>query len=72
VEIGRDPAWRMAYASSRLGRMERIAGGRIEQTVERTDSTRVVYKQPAAGRTLVLTIRRFITETGFDAAIWRP
>jgi hypothetical protein len=72
VEIGREPAWRMAYLASALGRMERIAGGRIEQTVQRRDSTRVVYRQPAAGRTLVLTIRQFISETGFDAAIWRP
>jgi hypothetical protein len=72
VEIGREPAWRMAFGGRLLGRMERIAGGRIEQTVERTDSTRVVYRQPGAGRSLVLTIRRFIPEAGFDAAIWRP
>lgn len=72
VEIGREPAWRMSFGSRLLGRMERIAGGRIEQTVERTDSTRVVYRQPGAGRSLVLTIRRFISEAGFDAAIWRP
>jgi hypothetical protein len=72
VEIGRDPTWRMAFAPGFLGRMERIAGGRIEQVVERTDSTRVVYRQPGAGRSLVLTIRRVIPEAGFDAAIWRP
>lgn len=72
VEIGRDPIWRLAFAAKTLGRMERITGGRIEQTVERRDSTRVVYRQPAAGRSLVLTIRRVIPEPGFDAAIWRP
>ena len=72
VEIGRDPIWRLAFAARRLGRMERITGGRIEQTVERGDSTRVVYRQPAAGRSLVLTIRGVIPEPGFDAAIWRP
>jgi hypothetical protein len=72
VEIGREPAWRMTYSASALNRMERIATGRIQQTVERKDSTRVVYRQPAAGKTLVLTIRSFIAETGFDAAIWRP
>jgi hypothetical protein len=72
VEIGQNPTWRMAYGASKLGRMDRIAGGRLEQTVERTDSTRVVYRQPAAGKTLVLTIRRSIRETGFDASIWRP
>jgi hypothetical protein len=71
VEIGQDPTWRMAYGRA-LGRMDRIAGGRLEQTVERTDSTRVVYRQPGAGRSLVLTIRRSIRETGFDASIWRP
>jgi hypothetical protein len=72
IEIGRDPSWRMAFVARTLGRMERIAGGRIEQVVQRTDSTRIVYRQPAAGRTLVLTIRRVIPEAGFDAATWRP
>jgi hypothetical protein len=72
VEIGREPAWRMAFAMGALSRMERIARGRVEEMVERRDSTRVVYRQPAAGRSLVLTIRQFIPEAGFDAAIWRP
>ena len=72
VEIGRDPIWRMAFGPTALARMERITGGRSEETVERRDSTRVVYRQPAAGRSLVLTIRQTISETGFDAAIWRP
>ena len=72
VEIGKDPIWRMAFGAGRLGNMGRIAGGRIEETVERRDSTRVVYRQPGAGRSLVLTMRQFKKETGFDAAIWRP
>lgn len=72
VEIGSDPVWRLAFAADRLRRMEGIAGGRVQHTVERGDSTRVVYRQPAAGRSLVLTIRRVIPEAGFDAAIWRP
>ena len=72
VEIGRDPVWRLAFASRMLGRMERISAGKIEQTVERRDSTHVVYRQPAAGKSLVLTVRGIFPETGFDAAIWRP
>jgi hypothetical protein len=72
IEIGNDPAWRLTFGPLMLDRMDRVAGGRLEQTVERTDSTRVVYRQPGAGRSLVLTIRRFLRETGFDAAIWRP
>ena len=72
VQIGQDPIWRMAFGPTTLARMERITGGRSEQTGERRDSTRIVYRQPAAGRSLVLTIRRTTKETGFDAAIWRP
>jgi hypothetical protein len=72
VEIGRDPTWRLAFGDDRLGRMERIAGNRIEHMVQRGDTTRIVYRQPSAGRTLVLTMRQVIPEAGFDAAIWRP
>ena len=72
VEIGRNPTWRMTFGPTTLARMEQITGGRSEHVVERRDSTRVVYRQPAAGRSLVLTIRRTISELGFDAAIWRP
>ena len=72
VQIGREPAWRLAFASRMLGRMERIAAGKIEETVERKDSTHVVYRQPGAGKSIVLSIRGFFSETGFDAAIWRP
>jgi hypothetical protein len=72
VEIGTNPIWRMSFASRRLAWMGRITGGRIEEMVERGDTTRIVYKEPAKGRSFVLTIRRVIPETGFDAAIWRP
>jgi hypothetical protein len=72
VEIGTNPVWRLSFASRTLAWMGRIAGGRIEEMVERRDSSRVVYRQPAAGRSFVLTIRQIIPETAFDAAIWRP
>ena len=72
VEIGSNPIWRMAFGAGRLGSMGRIAGGRVEEVVERRDSTRVVYRDHGAGRSLVLTMKQFIKETGFDAAIWRP
>lgn len=72
VEIGTNPTWRMAFGAGRLGSMGRIAGGRIDEIVERRDTTRVVYRQPGAGRSLVLTMRQFKKESGFDASIWRP
>jgi len=72
AQIGVDPAWRAAFSSSAFVRLERIVRGRVEQTVERTDSTRVVYRQPGTGRSLVLTLRQAIREAAFDASIWRP
>jgi hypothetical protein len=52
--------------------MERIMNGRIEETVERSDSVRVLYRQPGAGRTLRLSVTRRSRENAFDEAIWRP
>jgi hypothetical protein len=71
AEIGRDPAWRLTFGRDALVRLERIEGGRIIQTVERTDSVRVEYRQPGTGRTLVLSILGRFRESAFDEAIWR-
>jgi hypothetical protein len=72
AEIGRDPTWRIAYGAEQPVRVERILGGRIEDAVERTDSSRVVYRQPRAGRTLQLHVTARHRETAFHEAIWRP
>jgi hypothetical protein len=72
AQLGVDPAWRVAFGPASLARVDRIVRGRMEETVERTDSTRVVYRQPGAGRSLELTIRQVIREPGFDPTIWRP
>jgi hypothetical protein len=72
ADVGHDPTWRVTFGPSALVRLERIVRGRVEETVERADSLGVVYRQPAAGRTLVLAIRQVVRESGFDASIWRP
>lgn len=72
AEIGPSPTWRLTYGSEAVVRVERLDGRRIEDVVERTDSSGVVYRQPGVGRTLVLTIVRRSEESGFNAAIWRP
>lgn len=72
ADIGREPTWRVTLGPHYLTRLEQIVRGRIESTVDRRDTSRVVYRQPGAGRTLVLTIRQSFREAGFDAAIWRP
>lgn len=72
VQLGREPAWRLTFGDGGLERLDRVVRGRLEHSVERTDSTRVVYRQSAAGRSLTLTIRQRRFPAGFDAAIWRP
>ena len=72
AEIGPAPTWRLAFGREGLVRAERIADGRIEETVERSDSTRVLYRQPGGSRTLELTVQNRIRESAFNAAIWRP
>ncbi|HSA54494.1 MAG TPA: hypothetical protein VLE53_02265 [Gemmatimonadaceae bacterium] len=71
AEIGPDPTWRLAYGREGVVRAERIADGRIEETVERTDSTRILYRQPGAARTLTLSVQNRIRESAFNATIWR-
>lgn len=72
VDIGKPTAWRLAFTNESLVRLEHIRNQRIEELVQHRDSNRVVYRQPGAGRSLVLTIRQSIPSSGFDAAIWRP
>ena len=72
AEIGRDPTWRITFGADQPVRIERIIAGRIEDLVERTDSTRVVYRQPRAARTLQLTVTARYKEAAFNEAIWRP
>ena len=72
AEIGPAPTWRLAFGREGLVRAERIEDGRIEEIVERTDSTRVLYRQPGGARTLTLTVQSRIRESGFNASIWRP
>lgn len=72
AQVGADPAWRATFSPTAFVRLDRIVRDRVEETVERPDSTRVVYRQPGAGRSLVLSLRPAIREQAFDASIWRP
>jgi hypothetical protein len=63
--------WRVAFAGRELVRLERIARRRLEEFVERRDSTSVRYRQNAARRSLGLTIERRTQGAPFDPAIWQ-
>jgi hypothetical protein len=70
ADIGSDPTWRLAFGTAGVTRVERIVSGRIQEVVERTDSTRILYRQPASARSLALTVQSRFRESGFDASIW--
>lgn len=72
AEIGNSPTWRITYGRDAPVRIERIAAGRLEESVERTDTTHVVYKYPKNGRSLTLTIGARTKESRFETGIWRP
>lgn len=71
ADIGRDPVWRATFTNDRLMRLERIDGGRIVETVDRTDAG-ARYEHATARRRLILTVTRAPTITEFDGTIWRP
>lgn len=72
AEIGPSPIWRLAFHDGSLVSAQRLNGRRLEDVVERTDSSVVVYRQPGAARTLTLNVVRRSEESAFDASIWRP
>jgi hypothetical protein len=63
--------WRVAFVGRELARLERIASRRLEEFVERGDSTTVRYRQNAARRSLGLTITQRTRGTAFDPTIWQ-
>ncbi len=70
VDIGRGDVWRVTVARGVLVRLERIAGGRITQSVRRADDTHVRYYDATGRRTLALTVTRVDHNVDLDASIW--
>jgi hypothetical protein len=71
VDIGRPVNWRLTFRRDTLVRMERVRGGRILESVERTGGA-VRYRSEEARRSLLLTIKSAEEVEPFDASIWRP
>ena len=71
AEIGRDPTWRATFSGERLVRLERIAGGRLEEWVSRATPSEVRYENEKAGRVLKLTITKNDQVAAFDPDIWQ-
>ena len=71
ADVGQPVAWRLTFHGDTLFRAERVAGGRVAEWVERTDSAHVRYRNEGSRRSLKLTITRRDEVPAFDASIWR-
>jgi len=70
ADIGADPTWRVTFVGSRLSRVERIDGGRVQEWMGRDGET-LRYEHETGRRTLTLRLDRTEEVSGFDPSIWR-
>jgi hypothetical protein len=70
ADIGSPVQWRVTFAGTRLQRLERVAGGRVLESVDRAASGQVSYRQERDHRTLALVITKVDEVAPFDSAIW--
>lgn len=71
ADIGRPIAWRLSFHGDSLFRVERVQGDRVAEWVDRSDPSRITYRNESARRTVQLTITSTNEGGEFDAAIWR-
>jgi hypothetical protein len=73
ADVGAPPAWRVTFRGDTLVRLDRVAGDRLPEWVERSSPDHVRYRHETARRELTLIVQRVVEETSpFDATIWRP
>ena len=70
ADIGRNPTWRVTFASDKLARLERIVDSRRLEWVGRNGSE-VRYQNERSSRSLTLRISSTDEASPFDPAIWR-
>jgi hypothetical protein len=71
ADIGSPVHWRVTFRGDTLARLERVDGGRLQESVERGSGQRVLYRHESSRRTLSLVIQRSDAVTAFDPSIWR-
>jgi hypothetical protein len=70
ADLGRPTEWRLTFRNESLVHVDRISGGRVVEWVDRTDLTRVRYRNETARRTLTLALKTPERVMEFDAQIW--
>lgn len=71
ADFGSPVAWRVTFNGDSLVRVERVAGGRVVEWVDRSGTT-VRYRNESSRRELELTITSVRPSSHFDASIWLP
>jgi hypothetical protein len=71
ADVGSPVAWRFTFRGDTLTRAERVDRGKVQEWVERVDTTHVRYRNEGSRRTLSLNITRRDQVPEFDASIWR-
>jgi hypothetical protein len=71
ADIGRPVTWRLSFHGDSLVRVERVQGDRVAEWVDRSDPSRIKYRNEGARRTVQLTVTKSEDGGQFDAAIWR-
>ena len=71
ADIGHPVAWRLSFHGDSLVRVERVQGDRVAEWVDRSDPSRIKYRNEGARRTVQLTVTKSEDGGQFDAAIWR-
>jgi hypothetical protein len=70
ADLGRPTEWRVAFRNDSLVHVDRISGGRVVEWVDRTELTRVRYRNETTRRTLTLALKTPERVMEFDAQIW--
>ncbi len=70
ADIGKPVAWRITFHGDTLSRLERVAGGRIIEWIERSPNGEIRYRHEGSRRSLRLTVTHSEATPPFDASIW--
>ncbi|MHB1863863.1 MAG: hypothetical protein ACYCVL_12975 [Gemmatimonadaceae bacterium] len=70
ADIGTPVRWRVTFDGGQLRRLERVAGGRVQEWVTRTPDGHIRYHSESDRRTLDLVITRSDETAPFDPTLW--
>ena len=70
ADLGQPVQWRVTFDGNALRRLERVAGGRVQEWVTRSSDGHIRYHHESDRRTLDLVITTSVDTGPFDATLW--